>query len=196
MNSIAANPRTGKIAVAVSAIAVSALLLGACGSSGSSSSTSTSMSGSSSSSSSQTTTATASAIPDPCTLVTNADLTSLTGSALALNPPTDSANVRSCTWGSLTSDTGLVSVLISKSNSSGTDMGDVLYTSSGEKGTTVTVANDGKIVSRGIIAGGGGAGKTVIFHKSGLTVLVAVVGSDVSQESLVSAAQNVAAGIK
>jgi hypothetical protein len=75
-------------------------------------------------------------------------------------------------------------------------MGEILYTASGDKGTAVSVGPDGRYVIRGIMAGGGGVGGTVVFHKSGLTVLVAVVGQSVSQAALVAAAQNVAAGIQ
>jgi hypothetical protein len=59
----------------------------------------------------------------------------------------------------------------------------------------VAVAGDGKVFDEAVVAGGGGAGKSVVFHKNGLTVIVAVVKDGVDQNALVTASQNAAAAV-
>ena len=74
----------------------------------------------------------------------------------------------------------------------GTNYADTLVDSSGPAGTAVAVASNGKIVDRAVVAGGGGVGKSIIFHKGGVTVVVAVVQSAVDQNALVAASQGAA----
>jgi len=87
----------------------------------------------------------------------------------------------------------MVSVLVASTDpDTGANYADTLVNSSGPSGTSVAVAGDGKIVDRAVVAGGGGVGKSIIFHKSGLTVVVAVVKNAVNQNALVAASQNAA----
>jgi murein DD-endopeptidase MepM/ murein hydrolase activator NlpD len=103
---------------------------------------------------------------------------------------------RSCTWGSPINATGVVSVLVATTDpATGANYADTLVDSSGPAGTSVAVAGDGKIVDRGVVAGGGGVGKSIIFHKNGLTVVIAVVKATVDQTTLVAASQNAATTI-
>ena len=103
---------------------------------------------------------------------------------------------RSCTWGSPINATGVVSVLVASTDAAtGANYADTLVDSSGPVGTSVAVAGDGKIVDRAVEAGGGGVGESIIFHKNGLTVVIAVVKGAVDQNALVVASQNAAAKI-
>jgi murein DD-endopeptidase MepM/ murein hydrolase activator NlpD len=88
----------------------------------------------------------------------------------------------------------MVSVLVATTDpGTGTNYADILVNGSGPAGTPVDVASDGKIVARAVVAGGGGVGKSIIFHKNGVTVVVAVVKSAVDQNALVGASQSAAA---
>jgi hypothetical protein len=137
-------------------------------------------------------------IPDPCTLLTASDITAVLGVSLPATPGINQTAgsglpARSCTWGSPINATGVVSVLVASTDpATGANYADTLVDSSGPAGTSVAVAGDGKIVDRAVVAGGGGAGKSIIFHKSGLTVVVAVVKGTVDQNALVAASQNAA----
>jgi murein DD-endopeptidase MepM/ murein hydrolase activator NlpD len=87
----------------------------------------------------------------------------------------------------------VVSALVASTDpGTGVNYADTLVNSSGPAGTSVAVAGDGKIVERAVVAGGGGVGKSIIFHKDGLTVVIAVVKGAVDQNALVAASQNAA----
>jgi hypothetical protein len=137
--------------------------------------------------------ATRQALPDPCTLLTSSDVSGLGVSAgPTLGPKqtaTDALPESSCTWGSAIDATGMVSVVVSTPHN-GADAGDLL--ANGANGTSVSVGPDGKLLARAVIAGGGGIGKTIIFHKSGITVLVAKVGDNVDDGALTAAANSAA----
>ena len=88
----------------------------------------------------------------------------------------------------------MVSVLVASTDpDTSANYADTLVNSSGPAGTSVAVAGDGKIVDRAVVAGGGGVGKSVIFHNNGLTLVIAVVKAAVDQNALVAASQNAAA---
>jgi murein DD-endopeptidase MepM/ murein hydrolase activator NlpD len=90
----------------------------------------------------------------------------------------------------------VVSVLVASTDpDTGTNYADTLVNSSGPAGTPVAVAGDGKIVDRAVVAGGGGVGKSIIFHKNDLTLVIAVVKGAVDQNTLVAASQNAAAKV-
>jgi murein DD-endopeptidase MepM/ murein hydrolase activator NlpD len=90
----------------------------------------------------------------------------------------------------------VVSVLVASTDpGTGANYADTLVDSSGPAGTSVAVAGDGKIVDRAVVAGGGGIGRSIIFHKNGLTVVIAVVKGAVDQNTLVAASQNAAAKV-
>jgi murein DD-endopeptidase MepM/ murein hydrolase activator NlpD len=177
-----------------------ALSLGACGSTSTAPSTAKpSGSASSTSPTSNPSGRTSASVPDPCTLLGASDITAVLGVS---KPATAGVNqtggsgpqTRSCTWGSLLDDTGMVSVLVATTDpGTGTNYADILVNGSGPAGTPVDVASDGKIVDRAVVAGGGGVGKSIIFHKNGVTVVVAVVKSAVDQNALVGASQSAAA---
>jgi hypothetical protein len=137
--------------------------------------------------------ATRQALPDPCTLLTSSDVSGLGVSAgPTLGPKqtaTDALPESSCTWGSAIDATGMVSVVVSTPHN-GADAGDLL--ANGSNGTSVSAGPDGKLLARAVIAGGGGVGKTIIFHKSGITVLVAKVGDNVDDGALTAAANSAA----
>ncbi len=138
-------------------------------------------------------------IPDPCTLLSASDVTALLGTSMPATPGLNQgagsgSPARSCTWGSPIDASGEVSVLVaSNAPGTGVNYADTLVDSSGPSGTSVAVAGDGKIIDRAVAAGGGGVGQSIIFHKSGLTVVVAMVGGTVHQSSLVTASQHAAA---
>src|ERR1700733_1430150 len=137
-------------------------------------------------------------IPDACTLLSTSDITAVLGVSMPATPGINQGAgsglpARSCTWGSPINATGMVSVLVASTDpDTGANYADTLVNSSGPSGTSVAVAGDGKIVDRAVVAGGGGVGKSIIFHKSGLTVVVAVVKNAVNQNALVAASQNAA----
>jgi len=137
--------------------------------------------------------ATRQGLPDPCTLLTSSDVSGLGVSAgPTLGPKqtaTDALPESSCTWGSAIDATGMVSVVVSTPHN-GADAGDLM--ANGANGTSVSAGPDGKLLARAIIAGGGGVGKTIIFHKSGITVLVAKVGDNVDDGALTAAANSAA----
>jgi hypothetical protein len=137
--------------------------------------------------------ATRPALPDPCTLLTSSDVSGLGVSAGPTLVPkqtaTDALPESSCTWGSAIDATGMVSVVVSTPHN-GADAGDLL--ANGANGTSVSAGPDGKLLARAVIAGGGGVGKTIIFHKSGITVLVAKVGDNVDDGALTAAANSAA----
>ena len=137
--------------------------------------------------------ATRPALPDPCTLLTSSDVSGLGVSAGPTQGPkqtaTDALPESSCTWGSAIDATGMVSVVVSTPHN-GADAGDLL--ANGANGTSVSAGPDGKLLARAVIAGGGGVGKTIIFHKSGITVLVAKVGDNVDDGALTAAANSAA----
>jgi hypothetical protein len=137
--------------------------------------------------------ATRPALPDPCTLLTSSDVSGLGVSAgPTLGPKqtaTDALPESSCTWGSAIDATGMVSVVVSTPHN-GADVGGLL--ANGATGTSVSAGPDGKLLARAVIAGGGGVGKTIIFHKSGITVLVAKVGDNVDDGALTAAANSAA----
>ena len=90
----------------------------------------------------------------------------------------------------------MVSVLVATTDrATGTNYADTLVNGSGPAGTSVGVASDGKIVDRAVVAGGGGVGKSIIFHKNGVTAVVAVVKSTVDENALVTASQSAAAKV-
>ncbi len=137
--------------------------------------------------------ATRQTLPDSCTLLTSSDVSGLGVSAgPTLGPKqtaTDALPESSCTWGSAIDATGMVSVVVSTPHN-GADAGDLL--ANGANGTSVSAGPDGKLLARAVIAGGGGVGKTIIFHKSGITVLVAKVGDNVDDGALTAAANSAA----
>ena len=137
--------------------------------------------------------ATRQGLPDPCTLLTSSDVSGLGVSAgPTLGPKqtaTDALPESSCTWGSAIDATGMVSVVVSTPHN-GADAGDLM--ANGANGTSVSAGPDGKLLARAVIAGGGGVGKTIIFHRSGITVLVAKVGDNVDDGALTAAANSAA----
>ena len=140
-------------------------------------------------------------IPDPCTLLSASDITALLGVSVPATPGINQGAgsglpARSCTWGSPIDAIGVVSALVASTDPhTGANYADTLVNSSGPAGTSVAVAGDGKIVDRAVEAGGGGVGESIIFHKNGLTVVIAVVKGAVDQNALVVASQNGAAKI-
>lgn len=177
-----------------------AFALGACGSTSTApSAAKPSGSASSTSPTSNSSGGTSASIPDPCTLLNASDITAILGVGKPATPGVDQTGgsgpkARSCTWGSLLDDTGMVSVLVATTDpETGTNYADTLVNGSGAAGTPVDVASDGKIVDRAVVAGGGGVGKSIIFHKNRITVVVAVVKSAVDQNALVAASQSAAA---
>ncbi len=142
---------------------------------------------------------TAASLPDPCALLSPSDVQLLIGNAKPANPGASQTaaggpQFRSCTWGDLTDPAGLVSVMVSVTDKeSQINYADILVGASGRGGTTVSVGSDGKLFAdRAIIAGGGGTGKTILFHKNGVAIVVAVTGTRISQTALVTAAQGAA----
>jgi hypothetical protein len=142
--------------------------------------------------------AAAASLQDPCALLSPSDVQSLIGKAKPAVPGASQTaaggpQFRSCTWGDLLDPAGLVSVLVSATDrESQINYADILVGGSGRGGVPVSVGSDGKLFAdRAIIAGGGGVGKTVLFHKNGIAIIVAVTGAKVSQTALVTAAQNV-----
>jgi murein DD-endopeptidase MepM/ murein hydrolase activator NlpD len=177
-------------------------VLSACGS-GTAAPSTTTHSGSASSTrpTSNSSVAASATIPDACTLLSASDITTLLGVSM---PATAGINqgaasglpARSCTWGSPINATGVVSVLVASNDpGTGANYADTLVDSSGPAGTSVAVAGDGKVVDRAVEAGGGGVGKSIIFHKNGLTVVVAVVKDAVDQTALVAASVDAAAKV-
>jgi murein DD-endopeptidase MepM/ murein hydrolase activator NlpD len=176
--------------------------LSACGSTSAAPSTTThSGSASSTSQTSNSSGAASATISDPCTLLSASDITALLGVSVPATPGINQGAgsglpARSCTWGSPINATGVVSVLVASTDpGTGANYADTLVDSSGPAGTSVAVAGDGKIVDRAVVAGGGGIGRSIIFHKNGLTVVIAVVKGAVDQNTLVAASQNAAAKV-
>lgn len=90
----------------------------------------------------------------------------------------------------------MVSALVASTDpDTNANYADTLVNSSGPAGTSVAVAGNGKIVDRAVVAGGGGVGKSIIFHKNGLTLVIAVVKNAVDQNALVAASQDAAAKV-
>ena len=186
-------PTTAAIVICLAPVAAG---VGACGSTTTGSSSGAGNSGGQSSTTSSSTSSSRSgqaALPDPCTLLTSSDVSGLGVSAgPTLGPKqtaTDALPESSCTWGSAIDATGMVSVVVSTPHN-GADAGDLL--ANGANGTSVSAGPDGKLLARAGIAGGGGVGKTIIFHKSGITVLVAKVGDNVDDGALTAAANSAA----
>jgi hypothetical protein len=186
-------PTTAAIVICLAPVAAG---VGACGSTTTGSSSGAANSGGQSSTTSSSTSSSRSgqaALPDPCTLLTSSDVSGLGVSAgPTLGPKqtaTDALPESSCTWGSAIDATGMVSVVVSTPHN-GADAGDLL--ANGANGTSVSAGPDGKLLARAVIAGGGGVGKTIIFHKSGITVLVAKVGDNVDDGALTAAANSAA----
>ena len=186
-------PTTAAITICLTVVAAG---VGACGSTTTGSSSGAGNSGGQSSTTSSSTSSSRSgqaALPDPCTLLTSSDVSGLGVSAgPTLGPKqtaTDALPESSCTWGSAIDATGMVSVVVSTPHN-GADAGDLL--ANGANGTSVSAGPDGKLLARAVIAGGGGVGKTIIFHKSGITVLVAKVGDNVGDGALTAAANSAA----
>jgi hypothetical protein len=186
-------PTTAAIVICLASAAAG---VGACGSTTTGSSSGAGNSGGQSSTTSSSTSSSRSgqaALPDPCTLLTSSDVSGLGVSAgPTLGPKqtaTDALPESSCTWGSAIDATGMVSVVVSTPHN-GADAGDLL--ANGANGTSVSAGPDGKLLARAVIAGGGGVGKTIIFHKSGITVLVAKVGDNVDDGALTAAANSAA----
>ena len=186
-------PTTAAIVICLAPVAAG---VGACGSTTTGSSSGAGNSGGQSSTTSSSTSSSRSgqaALPDPCTLLTSSDVSGLGVSAgPTLGPKqtaTDALPESSCTWGSAIDATGMVSVVVSTPHN-GADAGDLL--ANGANGTSVSAGPDGKLLARAVIAGGGGVGKTIIFHKSGITVLVAKVGDNVDDGALTAAANSAA----
>ena len=190
-------PTTAAITICLTVVAAG---VAACGNATTGSSSGAGTSGGQSSATSSTTSSSSSssrsgqaALPDPCTLLTSSDVSGLGVSAgPTLGPKqtaTDALPESSCTWGSAIDATGMVSVVVSTPHN-GADAGDLL--ANGANGTSVSAGPDGKLLARAVIAGGGGVGKTIIFHKSGITVLVAKVGDNVDDGALTAAANSAA----
>ena len=186
-------PTTAAIVICLAPVAAG---VGACGSTTTGSSSGAGNSGGQSSTTSSSTSSSRSgqaALPDPCTLLTSSDVSGLGVSAgPTLGPKqtaTDALPESSCTWGSAIDATGMVSVVVSTPHN-GADAGDLL--ANGANGTSVSAGPDGKLLARAVIAGGGGVGKTIIFQKSGITVLVAKVGDNVDDGALTAAANSAA----
>ena len=186
-------PTTAAIVICLAPVAAG---VGACGSTTTGSSSGAGNSGGQSSTTSSSTSSSRSgqaALPDPCTLLTSSDVSGLGVSVgPTLGPKqtaTDALPESSCTWGSAIDATGMVSVVVATPHN-GADAGDLL--ANGANGTSVSAGPDGKLLARAVIAGGGGVGKTIIFHKSGITVLVAKVGDNVDDGALTAAANSAA----
>jgi hypothetical protein len=197
----------------VALVLVTVVALGACsssddsGSSASPSSTSTTASNSGSDGSGKDTSTTAgkgssASLPsDPCALLAPEQVSPLLGSAQdgtagASSTDPGGPQFTSCQWGQLTTDAGQLSVGVSKpSGDGGIDYLATLAGATGVASTPSSVGDDGKVLAAFIRPGGGGDGKTVMFTRNGLTVLVARSGATVDTAALETAAGQVAANL-
>ncbi len=141
------------------------------------------------------------ALPDPCTLLTNQEAATLLG---ATAPPTPFPGIpskqapefNSCTWGNFGENEGVVGIMVSRPSGDAHIDYARLLASQVEAGTPVAVGTDGKQLNHGIIQGGGGVGKSIIFSQHGITVLLgAAVSADVSAADLLTIATAVAARV-
>jgi hypothetical protein len=204
-------PFTTSLTVALALVAVVAL--GACSSSddsdssasGSSASTTASDGGGDGSGGDASTTVdqgSAAALPsDPCALLTPDQVAPLLGSAQdgtvgASSTEPGGPQFTSCQWGELTTDAGQLSVGVSTpSGDGGIDYLATLAGATGVESTPSSVGEDGKVLAAFIRPGGGGVGKTVMFTRDGVTVLVARSGATVDTAALETAAGQVAANL-
>ena len=133
-------------------------------------------------------------LPGACTLLTSDEIAAILGAPQTANPETADARsgIASCTWGSLVNGHGLVAVTVARPQASGVNIADILVTGSGgtADAETVPLGDDGKLLKRGVMPGGGGTGRTVYVHTRGLTVLVAGLGERVNAPALTSAARS------
>ena len=141
----------------------------------------------------------AAALPDDAcaVLAGDEDTAVLTGENAGVAGPgsTDPSGPQfvSCQWGDLTTDTGQLSVAVSRpSGDGGIDYLSTLMRGTGATGTPSPVGTDGKVVDLYVRPGGGGVGRTVWFTKDGLTVLVGRSGDAVDTAALETAAGQVA----
>ena len=176
------------------------VVLAGCGSNSATNSSSTTVTPaggitSSSSVSHATTTGTAAAsLPDPCTLLTAADVSTVLGVAATASKGVsqDSPPFASCSWGSLTADSGLVSVLVSRpGGDGGIDYAAMLAgVTADPTDKPLAVGTGGKLMNRAVIAGGGGVGKTAFFKKNGITVVIGLAKTSADEAALTAAAQH------
>ena len=141
----------------------------------------------------------ASALPDACTLLEPAQVKAVTGKETAPNksPITGGAGGPAyvgCSWGQIASENPFVAVQISRpSGDANVDYLKVLVGTAGDKGTPVAIGENGMVLNRAYIPGGGGVGKSIMFTKNGDTVLVGLVNG--TEDQLKAAANAVAANM-
>jgi hypothetical protein len=138
------------------------------------------------------------ALPDACKLLTAAQVKAAIGKeAVGQKPPTGGSggpDYAGCTWGDIASDNPLIAVQVSRpSGAANIDYVKSLVSAVGEPGTPVDIGENGRLLSRAYIPGGGGAGQSIMFTKNGDTVVVGLVRGTSAQ--LEAAARAVAANI-
>jgi hypothetical protein len=104
-----------------------------------------------------------------------------------------------CRWGTLTDETGVVTVqVLTEGPDSVINPLDILLSSAGGEKvpTSVDVGTDGQLYEFALITGGGGVGRTIGFTADGdRTVAVSRTGEDVDVAALTALAQGVAANL-
>jgi hypothetical protein len=141
-------------------------------------------------------------LPDPCKLLTATELTPLNAESTGAQGPGSTKatdpQYTNCHWKLTTADAleiEGVNVLISTPSGEGNIdyYGLLAGTFVNESSTTsVPVGTDGKLIQRYFTTGGGGVGKTILFHSGKLTVVVSESGESVDAAALQRAAKHVA----
>jgi hypothetical protein len=141
----------------------------------------------------------AAVVPDACKLLSAAQVrdalgTSATATKSPLNGGQGGPAYSGCTWGDLASEDAVVAVQVSTPSGPGNiDYVKDLVDAVGEPGTEVNVGENGKLLPRAFIPGGGGIGQSILFTKNGNTVVVGMVRN--SEAKLKAAANAVAANM-
>jgi hypothetical protein len=141
----------------------------------------------------------AATVPDACTLLSAAQVkdalgTSATATKSPLNGGQGGPAYSGCTWGDLAAEDAVVAVQVSTPSGPGNiDYVKDLVDAVGEPGTEVNVGENGKLLPRAFIPGGGGIGQSILFTKNGNTVVVGMVRN--SEAKLKAAANAVAANM-
>lgn len=101
--------------------------------------------------------------------------------------------VKGCTWGKVTADSGLIAVQVSATDpKTGIDYLKSVVKAGGE-GSPIDIGEEGQLVQRAHIPYGGGVGLSVMFTNDGNTVVVATTKA--SQDKTEAAAKAVLANL-
>jgi hypothetical protein len=132
---------------------------------------------------------------DACALLGAADVEAALGVAVdgknadRAGSGSSEPQIKGCTWGDVTADSGLIAVQVSAPDSeTGIDYLESVVEAAGGGGTPVDIGEGGQLIPRAHVPYGGGVGFSVMFTNDGNTVVVGATKATEAQTKAAAAA--------